>query len=138
MRDYLAGMRTSIHGNAAAYAYSVMITCALAVLSQHEGPVSTGRIFLFLTSAAIAFTAVEAVGSDFFRDRSRSDPSEVVVLGAAMGLVTIAIGVAVVVAVDWMMDGWLTWLVAPGTATVAYLFVSALEMALARKAEIED
>lgn len=135
MEDYLAGLRTSIRGNAAAYAYSVTITATFGALSLEEAPASGGRIFLFALGAAAAFTIVEAAGSNLFRDRSRGEPSEVVVLGSAMGVLSIASSLGAAFVVVALLDGWLSWLLAPAGTTAVYLVASALEMGLARKAE---
>lgn len=135
MNDYLRGMRTSIRGNAVAYAYSVMITCTFGILSSDEVPVSTTRVVLFALGAAVAFTSVEAIGSNFFRDRSRGEPAEVVVLGSAMSLFSITVAIGAAATLVWLLRGWPTWFLAPAGATVVYLAVSALEMDLARRAE---
>lgn len=134
LTSYRDGLRTSIRTNATAYGFSVMITCTFGLVQQ-SAPVTTPRVLIFLFSAGIAFTTVEAAVSNLFRQRLRGERSDVVFLGTAFNLVSVAAGVAAAWIVALAGMSMLSWAVAPFAATLVYLLVGGLEMALAREIE---
>lgn len=133
--SFVRGMRTSIRANSAAYGYSVTITAALAALSSLDGAPGLPDIFLFLAGAGAAFTAVELVATKGFRITEASEPSDVVILGTSFNLFSIAAGVGGAALVAWLLAGWTVWPVGSFAATLVYLFVVGLEMALAERVE---
>lgn len=133
--EYARGIRTSIRSNAGAYGYSVLITGTLAMLASLRSQPEVGHLFLFGAGAATGFAAIEAVGSNFFRDRMRGDGAEVVVLGSAFSFVSISAGLGAAALVGWLVGGWVPWVLGPFAATVTYLLVLGIELSLARRAE---
>lgn len=131
---YARGIRTSVRNNAAAYGYSAMITGTLAVLSTNGGTPATGEVFLFLLGAVSAFTIVEGVASGGFRQRLRGEPAEVVALGSALSFPSVGAGVGVGAIADVVLDDTLAWPIGAFGATLTYLVVVAVEMALAERA----
>lgn len=132
---YMRGIRTSIRYNAGAYGYSVLITATFGALTALDGSPQIPHLFLFVSGAAIAFAVIEAVGSDFFRERVRGDPPQVVVLGSAFALLSLSAGLGAGCLVGWAIDPWPSWILGPFAATVAYLLVLGLELTLAERAE---
>lgn len=128
-------MRTSLRGNAAAYAYSVFITACFAILDVTVGGLGIARVFLFLTGATGAFALTEVAASRGFRDRFRPEPSDVVMLGSAMSTFSVAAGAGVAWGVGLLLGGGWAWFLAPFSGTVTYVLVAGLEMALARQRE---
>lgn len=130
------GLRSSARSNAAVYGYSVMITASFGALQVTVGSLSLRRIFLFLGGAAVAFAVVELAVSRGGRARLPEEPSDVVVLGSALGLVSITAAVGAAALVGELVGGWLAWWLSSFGATVVYLLVVALELAVAH--QIED
>lgn len=129
------GVRTAIRQNATAYGYSVLATTTFGVTSQLVGSPRVSDIFLFVAGAGTAFGFAEALASDFFRHRVRSEPSGVILIGSAFGLVSVSAGLAAAAGCGWLLDGWAAWLCAPFAATVVYVVLEGLNLAIARRAE---
>lgn len=135
LSGYRRGIRTSIRINATAFGYSILATAAMGVVSERHGSPDGSDLLLFVMGAALAFSALEAAVSGFFRHRVREERSDVVVLGNALNFISIgaALGVA------WMASSWagstLSWFITPLLSSVAYLLVVGLEMALAIQAQ---
>ncbi|MBW3606000.1 MAG: hypothetical protein KY460_14090 [Actinobacteria bacterium] len=134
-RDYAGGLRTGVRNNSSAYGYSVLATVGFAALNARIGSPSLSDLFWFVVGASAGFTAVEAAASRGFRDELRGDRSDVVVIGSAINLASIASGLGTVIGVATVTGGWVAWLVAPCAGTIVYLLVVGLEMAFARRAE---
>jgi hypothetical protein len=134
-RDYAAGLRTGVRNNSSAYGYSVLATVGFAALNARIGSPTLGDLFRFVVGASAGFSAVEAAASRGFRNELRGDRSDVVVIGSAINLASIASGLGTVIGVAMVTSGWVAWLVAPCAGTIVYLLVVGLEMAFARRAE---
>jgi hypothetical protein len=133
--EYVQGLRTGIRNNSTAYGYSILATVAFAALSSRAGSPELLDLFLFVAGGCLGFGLVEVVASRGFRDQLRGDRSDVVVIGSAIDLLSVAAGLAAVVGVTALAGGRVAWLAGPLTATVVYLLVNGLEMAFARRAE---
>lgn len=129
------GIQRSVRNNASAFAYSVMITTTFGVVSRVSRAPRVFELFLFATGAAAGFIVLEAAASRFFRDRLHPERSEVVMLGSALALVSVNAAVGTALLVARLTGEWVVWLVAPFAATVVYVLISGLELALARRAE---
>lgn len=129
------GIRSSIRHNAAVYGYSIMITATLATTQVSSPPPTLPRVFAFAIGAAAAFTIVEAIGSNFFRDRIKDEPAEVVVLGSAMSLLSVAAGLGTAIGIAELSDSWIAWSSASFLASLVYIVTVGAELALARRAE---
>lgn len=128
------GIRTSVRSNASAYGYSVMITATYGVLSVTTPAPSVPRIFLFLAGAAVAFSAVELVSFLVIGKRVRPEPTDVV-LGAGIGIFSISAGVGAAAGVGSVLNSWMAWFGGPAIATLVYLSVVAVELALAHRVD---
>lgn len=133
--DVARGVRTSVRSNASAYGYSVMITATYGALSVTAPPPSLPRIFLFLAGAALAFSAIEFTSFFLIGNRVRPEPTEVVALGAAIGIVSISAGVGAATGLASLVDSWPAWFGGSAVATLVYLGVVAVELALAHRAD---
>ena len=132
---YSRGIRTSIRTNSAPYGYSVMITVSLGAMVTLQQQPKLNELFSFVLGAGAGFAVVEAAVSNFFRERVRGEPSEVVLLGSALGFVSISAGLATTIGVGNLFGSWVSWLLAPFAATVVYLLVVGLEVAMAHGIE---
>jgi hypothetical protein len=132
---YARGVRTSIRNNSTAYGYSVMITASLAALTALEKQPKLGELFLYVGGAAAGFAIVEATVSNFFRDRVRGEPSEVIILGSALSFLSISSGLGTAILVAKLSDSWLPWALGPFAATIVYLLIVGAEMTIAHRIE---
>lgn len=136
--DLARGVRTSLRSNSTAYAYSVFITVAFAIVDLTVGNRTIPRIFLFLAGATTAFGFAEAVASRGFQDRFRPEPADVVMLGSAMATVSVGSAAAGVWVTASLVGGPSGWFVGPFAGTLTYVLISGVEMALARRREERD
>ncbi len=132
---YARGMLEAVRGNSTAYGYSVVITSTFGVLTALHGAPEVRDVFIFLAGAAGGFTLVEAVASGGFRHVERAEPAEVVLLGTAFNIVSMASGLGAATVTGYLVDPWPAWLLAPFAGTSVYLVVVGLEMAIAEAAE---
>ena len=132
---YARGVLEAVRGNSTAYGYSVVITSTFAVLTALHGTPEVGDIFIFLSGAAAGFTLVEAAASGGFRHVERAEPAEVVLLGTAFNIVSMASGLGAATVTGYLVDPWPAWVLAPFAGTSLYLVVVGLEMAIAEAAE---
>ena len=137
LEDYVRGLGMSVRNNALAYGYSITSTASFGVLSEGAGPVSVGRIFLFVAGAGLAFAVVNAVVTRGFQRSVESEPAVVLSLGTAMSVFSISVGVGVATLLAELVGGWISWLLGALLATWAYLAVAALEIALAKTLHIK-
>ncbi|MGH3114971.1 MAG: hypothetical protein ACRDOP_16025 [Gaiellaceae bacterium] len=133
--SFVRGMRTSIKSNSAAYGYSVTITASFGVLNALAGGPGVAEIFLFLTGAAVAFTGIELTATKAFQITDVSEPADVVFMGTSFNVFSMAAGVGAATLVAWLLAGWSAWLVGALAATLVYLLVVGLEMAVAERVE---
>jgi MFS family permease len=122
----------SARNNALAYGYSVSATASFAMLTHTDGPLTVLRIFVFAVGAGIAFAAVNALVTRGFRERAEREPPVVVALATSFSIVSISAAVGVAALLGWGVGGWVAWLLGSLLATLVYLSIGALEMALAR------
>lgn len=133
--DITRGLRTSIRYNSSAYGFSALVTTTLAVRQTAVGAPSAFELFLFVAGAGLAFTVLEAAASNFFRVRIRGERSDVVLLGSSLALGSMSLGLAGAWAVSELVGHTVGWMLASFTATVLYVFIAGVEMALAHRAE---
>lgn len=128
---YVRGLQTSVRNNSSAYGFSVMITASLAVLQSLVASPKVGQLFLFLIGAVAAMVLVELVASKGFTERMRGEPPEVVALGSAFSLLSVSLAVGTAALTGEIVDTGAAWPLGSFLATLAYLVVVAVEMALA-------
>ena len=133
LQAYARGVRASLGNNAAAYAYSLMITATFGVVTSSLGPSRVIDVFLFALGAATSFALIEGVASRGFRVRMRGEPPEVVVLGSAMSFpsVLLAVGGAALIS-PALGPGW-EWAVGSFASTSLFLMLASLEMLIAER-----
>jgi hypothetical protein len=131
---YRGGLKTSIRNNATAYGYSLTATMSLAVLASELGTPTVGQVLLFGLGAVSGFVTIEAAASGLFRGRTREEPAEVVVFGSALSFASVGLGVGAAALAGTIIDGGAAWPIATFLATVVYLLVVGVELALAEQA----
>ncbi|MDR7303283.1 hypothetical protein [Haloactinomyces albus] len=128
---YRRGLMTSIVNNSSAFGFSVMITTTYGMLGTFHGSPSAFEVMLFALGAVVAVSVIEAVASNGFRRRPRTHPAEVMLLGTAANLLSVAVSLAVAYAAGrWLVEP-LVWSLAPLLAAAVYVLVESAELAIA-------
>jgi hypothetical protein len=129
---YRRGLGTALRQNQVAYSYSAMTTALFGVL-QHDkggGPDLT-QAFLFIVGAGAAFALVNATVTHWFTQRLPREPSEVVALGTAISIFSMASGLALGALVGWGASPNIAWPLAPLAASIGFMILSGIEMGFA-------
>jgi hypothetical protein len=133
---YLRGLNSATRNNAIAYGYSLTITASWGMMSVLDDRATVGRVFVFVAGAGLAFALANALVTKGYRETRDPEVPLVRALGTSFGIVSSSAGVGAAALVAWALDGWLAWLLSPFAATVAYLLIAGLEIALARVAQV--
>jgi hypothetical protein len=128
---YRRGLSTSVVNNASAFGFSVMITAGYGMLSHFYSHPSVPNVVLFALGAVLGIAVIEARVSRGFRLRPHPHPEEVVMLGTAANLFSVAIALGVFYASGRFLPELVAWPVAPLLAAAAYVLVEAGELAVA-------
>lgn len=134
-RRYRRGLMTSTVNNSSAFGFSVMITSSFGMLSHLHGSPLAPDVALFALGAVLAVSAIEAAVSRGFRRRPHTHPSNVVLLGTAGNLVSVATAIGIVYGVGVTLPSSIVWLLAPLLAAATYVLVEGAELALAERLE---
>ena len=128
---YRRGLGTALRHNQVAYAYSGTITALFGVISDESGMPDVGQCFLFVVGAGVAFALVNASITRWFSERLPREPSEVVALGTALSVFSMAAGLGLGTLVAWLAGPWIAWPVAPLVTSVGFLLLAGIEMGFA-------
>src|SRR4029079_8466004 len=89
---YRRGLGTALRHNQVAYSYSATTTALFGVISDESGAPNVGQCFLFIVGAGLAFAILHAATTQWFSKRLPREPTEVVALGTAISLFSMASG----------------------------------------------
>jgi hypothetical protein len=128
---YRRGLGTALRHNQVAYSYGAMTTALFGVITSQSGSPAVGECFLFVLGAGIAFALVNAAVTHWFSERLPREPSEVVALGTAISVFSMAAGLGAGTFVAWLAEPWVAWPLAPLAASIGFILLSGLEMGLA-------
>jgi len=128
---YRRGLGTALRHNQVAYGYSATTTALFGVISDESGLPNVGQCFLFIVGAGAAFAVVNASITQWFSQRLPREPSEVVALGTAISLFSMAAGLGFGTLVAWQTGPWVAWPVAPLVSSIGFLLLAGLEMGVA-------
>lgn len=130
---YLQALETVVHGAGLPYGYAVTVSSTIAALTRAQGTPSVGSIFLFAAGAVAAYGAIRLLtwGTEEEAERSLTRSPHLIRAGAIHVIaMALAIGSAVLIA---ELQSDVAWLLAPLVATLAYLGVSSMEIALVER-----
>jgi len=130
---YASGLKASVHNNAIAYGFSIVITAALAILQASRDTAGILEVLTFAGGAVFAFTVVEAFVYLVLQDRLEEESTEVRLLGSVFSFLSIALALAAVFAIDRLLNGLPAWPVGGFLATLIYVCVLALEFSVAER-----
>ena len=128
---YRRGLGTALRHNQVAYSYSATTTALFGAITDERGRPSVGQCFLFIVGAGVAFAIVNAAITQWFSQRLPREPSEVVALGTAMSLFSMAAGLGLGTLVSWLAGPWIAWPLAPLGMTIGFLLLAGIEMGFA-------
>jgi len=130
---YASGLKASVHNNAIAYGFSIVMTAALAILQAGRDTAGIWEVLTFAGGAVLAFTGVEAFVYLSLRHRLEEESTEVRLLGSVFSFLSIGLALAAVFAVDRLLSGLLAWPVGSFLATLVYVCILALELSVAER-----
>lgn len=116
-------LATSAMGNSPAFGFSIMITASFGVLATELGIPQVADLFAFAVAAALAVGMIEGVVSRGFRRRVDATTPEVAMLGTALNVVSVAVGIAAALLISQISDGPLGWGLAAFVASALYVLV---------------
>ncbi len=128
---YRRGLMTSVVNNSSAFGFSVMITTTYGMLGTFHGSPSAFQVVLFALGAVLALSLIEALASNGFRRRPHTHPAEVVLLGTAANIVSVALCLAIVYVAGALLPEPLAWPLAPLIGSGIYVLAESAELALA-------
>ena len=130
---YASGLKTSVHNNAIAYGFSIMITAALALISASRDTPGIWEVLTFAGGAVLAFTIVEAFVYVALRHRLEEESMEVRLLGSVFSFLSIGLALGAVWIVERFLGGLLAWPAGSFLATLIYVCMLALELSMAER-----
>ncbi|NDV85233.1 hypothetical protein GTW51_00795 [Aurantimonas aggregata] len=132
-RLLLKNLRLSVMDNSSAYAFSITITGTYALLATIAAP-GPLEIFAGAGGAVCAFMVAELLTLLLLReDPQRSDT--VKLLGRMLNLLSVGCATGAAYLCGLLLDGPFGWLVAGFTASLIFILLEGLELALAEAKE---
>jgi MFS family permease len=128
---YRRGLGTALRHNQVAYAYSATITALFGVTQNESGGPNVAQSFLFIVGAGAAFAGVNATITHWFSERLPREPSEVVALGTAISVGSMAAGLGLGTLVAWVSGPWIAWPLAPLACSIGFMLLAGIEMGFA-------
>ena len=130
---YASGLKTSVHNNAIAYGFSIMITAALAVVSAGRDTPGVWEVLTFAGGAVLAFTIVEAFVYFGLHQRLKEEATEVRLLGSVFSFLSIGLALGATWIVERFLSGLIAWPIGGFLATLIYVCLLALELSIAER-----
>lgn len=121
--------------NSTAFGFSVTITASYGALNRLAAGPSLGDIAGFAVGAAAAFTLLQLVTTRGFRRRPGTATRQVVLLGTAFDIVSVALGVGTAMLVGVVVPSWGAWALGGFLASLVFTGSQALELLVAARIE---
>lgn len=135
---YRAGMESALHGAGLPYGYSLVVWGSGALLIHDRGKPSVGLIFLFVAGAVAAYGLLKVAGHGASGATGLQLAGSPHVLRAGVVHVA-AVGSALgAVALIGLIASGVVWPLGSFAATLLYLGITAVELALREGQEGED
>jgi uncharacterized membrane protein SirB2 len=124
-----SSLATIIPATAAPYGYTLAIWSCGAVLLRSHGTPSFADTLLFVAGAIVGFDVLGLLAIGVLGHARPIDRRQDRVVAGVLDWVALGAVVAAVVAISGI-PGWAPWLLGPFTATVLYLVIASLQLAL--------
>jgi hypothetical protein len=130
-----AGLQTAIVDNSTAFGFSVTMTASYGALNEVAGAPSLVDIALFAVCAAAAFTVLQAVTTRGFRRRPDTVAREVIMLGTALDMVSVVLGLGAAIAMGLLLPAPVAWSAGAFSAAMVFALSQAVELMIAARLE---
>lgn len=124
-----SSLATVVPASATPYGYTLAIWSCGALLLRSHGTPSLADILLFLAGAIAGFNVLGALAIGAIGHAKPIDRRQDRVLAGVLDWVALGAVVAAVAAISGIR-GWAPWLLGPFTATVLYLLIASLQLAV--------
>ena len=131
-QHYRRGLGTALRHNQVAYSYSVTITALFGVVAAESGGPNVGQCFLYIAGTGVAFAIVNVIVTRGFTERLPREPTEVVALGTALSLISMAASLGAGTLVAWPAGPWVAWPLAPLATSIVFMLTAGIEMGVAQ------
>lgn len=133
---YLQAIQTALHGAGLPYGYAVTVWSTGAALAGEQGTPSLVEIYLFAAGAVLAYGGLTfltwATEGEAQHQLTRS-PRRVRAGLLHVGAITLAVTSATLIAT---ISSGVVWIIAPFAATLLYLAVPSVEVALVERERV--
>lgn len=130
-RSARVGLQTAVIDNSVAFGFSITITSSFGVLDHLAGTPSLLDVFGFAMGAAAAFTLLQAAATRGFCRLPGAAHREVVLLGTALDMLSVALGFGAVVVVGMALPAGAAWPVGAFLAALVFALGQALVLMIA-------
>ena len=131
--SYLQAIQTALHGTGLPYGYAITVWSTGSALTGQHGMASVVHIFLFAAGAVSAYGGLTFLTWETEGEAQKPltrSPRRVRAGLLHVGAIAVAIAAAALAA---RIPGVVAWFLAPLSATLAYLAVSSVEVALVER-----
>ena len=128
-RGFRSSLATIIPATAAPYGYTLAIWSSGAVLLRSHGTPSLGDTLMFVIGAIAGFNLLGLFAIGVSRHATPIDRRQDRVLAGVLDWVALGAVIATVYAIS-QVRGWTPWVLGPFAATVLYLLIASLQLAL--------
>lgn len=130
-RRYFVGLDSAVSGNAQAFGFSILITVTYGMVSVSNGTPARAELFGFALAAVAAFTMLNLVIAWLsHKIPTDSVSTRVRLVATATDFLAVGAGVGAAAGVTAAIIGWPAWVVAPAVASLVYVLIQAVELAV--------
>jgi hypothetical protein len=124
-----SSLATIIPASAAPYGYTLAIWSSGAVLLRSHGVPSFGEVFVFVAGAIAGFNLLGALAISVIGHAQPVECRKARVLAGLLDWVALGVVVGAVYTIS-AIHGWVAWLLGPFAATILYLVIASLQLAV--------
>jgi hypothetical protein len=126
---FRSSLATIIPATAAPYGYTLAIWSSGALLLRADGTPSLADALMFVAGAIVGFNLLGALAIGAIGHARPIERRQDRALAGACDWIALGVVVAVVYAIS-QIRGWAPWVLGPFTATVLYLLIASLQLAV--------
>ncbi len=126
-------LQAAVGVNSSAFGFSITITGALAAVVDVRGNPGAFELLLFAAGAVGAFTLLDLVASEGFKQPLSRERPDTVTHAAALSFVSVLGGIGVAIGVAHLLGGAIAWPAGSFAAVLTYVLVVGVELSLAER-----